>query len=98
MATYKALREQLALLTQKAEAARALELQGVISEIRVKVMEYGLTEKDLFPRKRGRPVNAAKPAAAPKYQDPKTGRTWSGHGRIPDWIKGKDRDRFLING
>lgn len=98
MATYKVLREQIAQLTQKAEAARAVELETVIAQIRVKVLEYGLTEKDVFPRKRGRPVNAEKSTATPKYQDPKTGRTWSGNGRIPDWIKGKDRDRFLING
>ncbi|MBC8752436.1 DNA-binding protein H-NS [Paraburkholderia sp. WC7.3g] len=32
----------------------------------------------------------------PKYRDPKTGATWSGHGRPPAWIKDvKDRTRFL---
>ncbi|EDS82163.1 H-NS histone family protein [Burkholderia pseudomallei S13] len=32
----------------------------------------------------------------PKYRDPKTGATWSGRGREPGWIKGKKRERFLI--
>ncbi|WP_322048072.1 H-NS family nucleoid-associated regulatory protein, partial [Paraburkholderia sp. J67] len=36
-------------------------------------------------------------ASPAKYQDPKSGATWSGRGRAPDWIKGaKNRDRFLI--
>ncbi len=35
----------------------------------------------------------------PKYRDPKTGATWSGHARPPQWIAGvKDRSRFLIAG
>jgi DNA-binding protein H-NS len=35
----------------------------------------------------------------PKYRDPKTGATWSGHARPPVWIKdAKDRTRFLIAG
>ncbi|CAB3755457.1 H-NS histone family protein [Paraburkholderia humisilvae] len=35
----------------------------------------------------------------PKYRDPKTGATWSGHARPPAWIKDvKDRSRFLIAG
>jgi DNA-binding protein H-NS len=36
--------------------------------------------------------------SAAKYQDPKTGATWSGRGRAPGWIaKVKDRTRFLVN-
>ncbi|MPW23488.1 H-NS histone family protein [Paraburkholderia sp. CNPSo 3157] len=35
----------------------------------------------------------------PKYRDPKTGATWSGHARPPQWIAGaKDRSKFLIDG
>jgi DNA-binding protein H-NS len=35
---------------------------------------------------------------APKYRDPETGATWSGHARPPAWIKNvKDRSRFLID-
>ncbi|WP_176052969.1 H-NS family nucleoid-associated regulatory protein [Paraburkholderia caribensis] len=34
----------------------------------------------------------------PKYRDPKTGATWSGHARPPQWIAGvKDRTKFLID-
>jgi hypothetical protein len=34
-------------------------------------------------------------AAAPKYQDPKSGKTWSGRGRRPFWLKG-DPSQYLI--
>ncbi|TDN67114.1 H-NS family nucleoid-associated regulatory protein [Paraburkholderia sp. BL10I2N1] len=41
----------------------------------------------------------AKGGLPPKYRDPKTGATWSGHARPPVWIKDvKDRTRFLIAG
>lgn len=30
-----------------------------------------------------------------KYRDPASGKTWSGMGRAPFWIVGKDRARFV---
>ncbi|HJP60331.1 MAG TPA: H-NS family nucleoid-associated regulatory protein [Gemmatimonadaceae bacterium] len=32
----------------------------------------------------------------PKYRDPVSGATWSGMGREPRWIAGKDRTAFAI--
>lgn len=87
MATYKELKAQMEALAEKAEAARAAEFQAIVDDIRTKVAEFGITEKDIFGNRRGRP---AKQAAAPvqaKYRDPKTGATWSGRGRAPAWIK-----------
>jgi DNA-binding protein H-NS len=41
-------------------------------------------------------VTGVKP---PKYRHPKTGATWTGHGRAPAWIAdAKDRSKFLIDG
>nr|WP_291585911.1 H-NS family nucleoid-associated regulatory protein [Comamonas sp. UBA7528] len=31
-----------------------------------------------------------------KYHDPATGATWTGRGKEPVWIRGQDRDAFLI--
>jgi DNA-binding protein H-NS len=99
MATYKELQAQLAEITRQAEDARAAEIQAVIEDIRAKVAEFGLTEKDVFGRRRrGQPAKNVL-TAAPKYQDPKTGAEWTGHGRAPAWIKdAKDRSKFLIVG
>jgi DNA-binding protein H-NS len=41
----------------------------------------------------------AKGKLPPKYRDPKTGETWSGKARPPQWIaNAKDRTKFLISG
>ncbi len=46
---------------------------------------------------KSKPAAAPKPAGIPKYQDPKTGKTWTGNGQAPGWIAGaKSRDAFLI--
>jgi len=48
---------------------------------------------------KAKPATAAKGKLPPKYRDPKTGATWSGHARPPAWIANvKDRTKFLIDG
>ena len=98
MPTYKELKAQMEDLTQQAELARQAEFQAIVEEIRAKVAEYGITERDIFGSRRGRPRKTGGVTPA-KYLDPKTGATWSGRGRVPNWLKDvKNRDRFLITG
>ncbi|MBN3747117.1 H-NS histone family protein [Burkholderia sp. Se-20373] len=99
MATYKDLRAQLDALTEKAEADRLTEVQAVFEDIRAKVAEYGITERDIFGARRGKASTQTKAPTEAEYRDPKTGATWSGRGRAPAWIKeAKNRNRFLIQG
>lgn len=94
--SYKELKKQAEALLQQAEEARLQEVNTVIESIRAQVEEYGLTPDDIFGRRK-RATPAKKSALPPKYQDPKTGATWSGHGRAPAWIRdAKNRDKFLI--
>jgi DNA-binding protein H-NS len=96
--TYKELKAQMDELTQQAELARQAEFQSVVEEIRAKVAEYGITERDIFGSRRGRPRKAGTVVPA-KYRDPRSGATWSGRGRAPNWLKDvKNRDRFLVGG
>ncbi|WP_028209049.1 H-NS histone family protein [Paraburkholderia nodosa] len=98
MATFKELKAQMAALEEQAAAARAAEFEAVLADIRVKVVEYGLTERDIFGRRQGARAKTITGVLPPKYRDPKTGATWSGRGRAPNWIKNaKNRDRFLIS-
>ncbi|WP_322092867.1 H-NS histone family protein [Paraburkholderia bannensis] len=98
MATFKELKAQMAELEAQAAVARAAEFDEVLADIRAKVNEYGFTERDIFGARRGRPRKVAADPLPAKYQDPKSGATWSGRGRAPDWIKSvKNRDRFLIS-
>jgi DNA-binding protein H-NS len=71
------------------------------------MQKHGLTFADLESQLggsgRGRKSVGAKvtgnPVGRAKYADPKTGATWTGHGRAPAWIaSAKDRSRFLIDG
>lgn len=100
MATYKEVRAQIEKLEAEAEALRKQELESVIAGMREKIAELGITPEDLFGRRRQRGATAAakkKPLREPKYKNPKTGDTWSGMGRAPAWIAGKNRERFLIH-
>jgi DNA-binding protein H-NS len=93
MASYKELVAQRKKLEEQIEAAHAKEVAQVIAQVRQIIEDYGLTADDLgFKGKASR----TKRPVAPKYQDPKTGATWSGRGRPPTWISGKNFERFLI--
>ncbi|HKT63818.1 H-NS histone family protein [Burkholderia sp. 22313] len=98
--SYSDVKAQIEALEAEAAALRAQEIAAVIADVREKVEAYGLTEQDVFGRKRASRANggaAAKSAGVPKYRDPKTGATWTGKGRAPAWIaKTRNRDRFLI--
>lgn len=98
MATYKELKAQAETLAATAERARQAELRSVIVEIRIKVREYGLTPSDIFGHSRSPAARGTKPGTVvePKYRDPESGATWTGRGLEPRWIRGRNRDEFLI--
>jgi len=77
-----------------AEARRKEERLALI-EIVQKMREYGITLNELLGRKAEARQDAAE--AISKYRDPVSGATWSGRGRAPQWIAGKDRDAFLAD-
>jgi len=94
MASYKDLQSQIEKLQKQAEQARDKEIATVVTQIRQLMADYGIQASDLGisakrKRKSGTP-------AAPKYQNPQTGDTWTGRGRAPKWIEGKDRAKFAI--
>jgi len=100
MATYHQMLAQIAELQEKAAAQRAQELAEVIGEMKLKIVEFGLTAKDLGFKSLDGPVSAEptkRPPRPPKYREPKSGAVWSGMGKPPSWISGaSNRDKFLI--
>ena len=96
MATYQELLKQQAALAVQVEEARKREIADAVARVRQIVNEYDLTETDVFPagRRAATPRMAGK--VAPKYRDPATGQTWTGRGKPPKWIDGKDRNLFRI--
>ncbi|MPW23301.1 H-NS histone family protein [Paraburkholderia sp. CNPSo 3157] len=108
MATVESLQAKIAKLQAQAEAIAKKDSSAAIAKIRDLMEKHGLTTADIDARsggamKRGRnpvSVSAAKKAVSvAKYQDPKTGATWTGHGRAPGWIaRTKDRSKYLVAG
>ncbi len=109
MATLESLKARIAKLQAQAEAIVKKDSSAVIEKIRGIMEKHGITTADIDAhigggaKKRGRKpgVKAAakSSASAAKYRDPKTGATWTGHGRAPAWIaSAKDRSKFLVEG
>lgn len=94
MASYKDLQSQIEKLQKQAEQAREKEVATVVAQIRSMMADYGIQPSDLgIASKRKRKTGSQ---AAPKFANPQTGETWTGRGRAPKWIEGKDRAKFAI--
>jgi DNA-binding protein H-NS len=98
MASYKQLTAQLEKLHKEVAAAREKEIAQAIADIKQKVAEYDLTAEELGFTTQRKPARKTASGSAPvaRYRNPKTGETWSGRGRSPAWLAGKNRERFLI--
>ena len=94
MTTVAQLLAQKAALEAQIEAARKAENADAIAKVKALIAEHGLTQQDIFGgAKRGRKASGS---VAPKYKDPISGATWSGRGKPPKWIDGKDRSQFAL--
>lgn len=94
MTTLSTLLAQKAELERQIAQARQSETAAAIAQVRAIVAEFALTEADVF-GKAGRGPKTVRTVAA-KYRDPASGKTWSGRGKPPVWIAGKDRTAFAI--
>lgn len=95
MATFKELQDQIAKLKQDAEEVRSREIEDAIAKIKSLMNDYGITVQDIesFGRRKG---GKASSLANVQFKDD-SGNTWSGRGRMPAWLKGKDKEKFRIN-
>jgi len=98
MTTYTELKIQAEALMAQAEQIRKEERAGVIAELRLKMLEHGISAEDLAAPSR-KPA-ATKSKAPAKYQGP-NGELWSGGpGRKPEWAKAAiaagELEKYLI--
>jgi DNA-binding protein H-NS len=93
MATFKEIQNQIAELQRAAEEARANEVQGAIEQIRTLMADYDLSMDDIAGAKKRGPKGKA--GAKVQFQDDE-GNTWSGRGRMPGWLQGKDKEQFRV--
>ena len=94
---YKALLQQKAELEKKIDALIQNAKTDAIAEAKAMVQQYGLTKEDVFPSAKSKPGKAGKHSVGePKFRNPETGATWTGRGKPPKWIEGKDRASLAI--
>jgi len=96
MTTVAQLIAQKEALEAQIEAARKAEISDAVAKVKALVAEHGLTAKDIFGGAKRGAKTGARGTVAPKYRDPVTGATWTGRGKAPKWIEGKDRAKFAI--
>lgn len=95
--SYKELLQQREALEQAISAARQREISQAVAKVRELVAEFGLIAQDIFPGRGGaKAAGKVTSKVAAKYRDPATGQTWTGRGKAPKWIEGKDRAQFVI--
>ncbi|UVE69939.1 H-NS histone family protein [Burkholderia pyrrocinia] len=79
------IRSEIDALNRKAKAA-------AIAQVVQLMTQYGIVPSDLKAIEYESPLRKAKV----KYWNPQTGQTWSGRGRIPRWLVGKDLEAYRI--
>jgi DNA-binding protein H-NS len=96
----KQLEAELTALQQRVDEERARVRLNAIEQIK-EMLESGTLSADdiaaLVPKKpstQGGPRIRGKAPA--KYRNPETGDTWSGHGRPPLWLVGKNLSDYVI--
>jgi DNA-binding protein H-NS len=96
MPTYQEYQEQIAKLQVLAEQARQDELVEARRKVRELMDAYKLSPSDFAePNKKAKQSGKKGPVQA-KYRDPDSGATWTGRGRAPRWLNGRDKEKFLI--
>ncbi len=98
MSTLAELIKQREALETQIVQVRQAELADAVAKVKALVAEFGLTTQDIFGKgaRTAKAASTSKTPVAPKYRDPATGQTWTGRGKAPKWIDGKDRAQFVI--
>jgi DNA-binding protein H-NS len=103
---YQELQQQIKALQEKATLLMMEGRSAAINDIKALIAAYDLTAEELGyavapppPRRERKPEKKRDRSVKnpPKYRDPGSGLTWTGNGRVPDWLIGKNYDDFLID-
>jgi len=87
-----------AMLQQKQEEAKA----ALLAKWQAEAAENNLSFKSIVGSQKPAQPQSSKArrktggTVAAKFRNPETGDTWTGRGREPTWIKGKNREEFRI--
>jgi DNA-binding protein H-NS len=93
MATYKEIQAKIEDLQRQAAAQRQSEMSAAIQRIKEMMQEYGISANDLHTSSK---KGYAKKSGTVQFRNAETGDTWSGRGRMPNWLSGKDKEQFRV--
>jgi DNA-binding protein H-NS len=93
--SYAELLKQYEELSKQIAIVREEELVEVRATIRQLIDTYELQAEFKFAGG-AKKAGSVKTAIAPKFRCPDSGATWSGRGKTPSWLAGKDKTLFLI--
>lgn len=91
MTSLQELLAQKEALEQKIAQIKKAERADALQNARSLIGTFDLTVDELF----GKQKSIGK-AVAVKYRNPETGETWTGRGRAPRWLDGKNREDFAV--
>lgn len=91
-------------LRKQQETERKGERSHAITAAKELIKSHELTAAELGFSGKGatkRSTGDKRNVVAPKYQDPESGKTWTGRGKSPAWLSaqlaaGRDKQEFLI--
>lgn len=92
--TIDALQSHRAEVDRKILGKRETDRRTIIDQIVTLVNAHHIPVEDLVEALGG--LKRRLGPVAKKYRDPETGSTWSGRGKEPLWLRGKDRTKFHI--
>ena len=83
-------------LDAEIKAKQDAQKASVIAQIKTVVDTYSIPVDELVEALGGLKSKRKGIKAKQKFRDPASGATWSGRGKEPAWIKGQNRNDFLI--
>ncbi|WP_080409549.1 H-NS histone family protein [Burkholderia ubonensis] len=85
--------EKFENLDREIKEVKSKVVESVMEDIVNSLRQHGVTPEILAEYAQSKKRTKSVP---PRYWNPDTGETWSGRGREPKWIAGKERGPYLI--
>ena len=92
MSNYQELLARKLELDKSIEQARTAESKAALATIKDLIATFGFTAQQVFPFQ----SDSVKKKVPAKYYDAATGKSWTGRGKVPAWLAGKDRSLYEI--
>ena len=85
------------ILDQRIKELQSEAKKVAIAEVLNLIDRHTLKEQELFTSSSSSKTKKTSVTKVPaKYRNKETGKEWSGRGVIPIWLRGKDKNDFLI--